>query len=50
MSQLDTFNGILTSLHQAMLDDARWPLTSALIDEACGTAGNALLVGEGTGR
>ena len=49
MSQLDTFNGILTSLHQAMLDDARWPLTSALIDEACGTAGNALLVGEGTG-
>ena len=30
-----------------MLDDARWPATSALIDEACGVVGNALLVGEG---
>ena len=30
-----------------MLDDALWPATSALIDEACGTVGNALLVGEG---
>ena len=49
MSQFDTFSDILTSLHQAMLDDAYWPATSALIDEACGTTGNALLVGEGTG-
>ena len=30
-----------------MLDDARWAATSALIDEACGTTGNALMVGEG---
>ena len=30
-----------------MLDDTRWPATSALIDEACGVTGNALLVGEG---
>ena len=30
-----------------MLDGTRWPATSALIDEACGIAGNALLVGEG---
>ena len=50
MSDLDAFDRILTSLHQAMLDDAHWPATSALIDEACGTAGNALLVGEGTGE
>ena len=50
MSQFDTFSDILTSLHQAMLDDAYWPATSALIDEACGTTGNALLVGEGTGE
>ena len=30
-----------------MLDDTHWPATSALIDGACGIAGNALLVGEG---
>ena len=30
-----------------MLDDARWPTTSALIDEACGLTGNTLMVGEG---
>ena len=30
-----------------MLDDTRWPAISALIDEACGITGNALLVGEG---
>lgn len=49
MSQLDTFHRILQSLHRAMLDDAHWPATSALIDEACDATGNALLVGEGTG-
>ena len=30
-----------------MLDETHWPATSALLDEACGVAGNALLVGEG---
>ncbi len=30
-----------------MLDDARWPVTSALIDEACGLTGNDLIVREG---
>ena len=49
MSQLDTFNRILASLHQAMLDDAHWPATSALIDDACGMIGNELAVGEGFG-
>ena len=29
------------------IDDAQWPATSVLIDEACGLTGNALLVGEG---
>ena len=29
------------------MDDTHWPANSALIDEACGIAGNALLVGEG---
>ena len=47
MSDQDAFEGILASLHEAMLDDTYWPATSALIDEACGTRGNALLVGEG---
>ena len=47
MSDQDTFEHILASLYDAMLDDAAWPATSALIDAACGTVGNALLVGEG---
>ena len=47
MSQHDTFDRLMTSLHDAMLDDNHWPATSALIDEALGTLGNALLVGEG---
>ena len=44
----DTFKGIVASLHEAVLDDARWPATSALIDEACGLQGNAVMIGEGT--
>ena len=44
----DAFKRILASLHEAALDDARWPAASAVIDEACGVAGNALTVGEGT--
>ena len=47
MSGHDVFERILTSLYDAMLDDTRWPATSALIDEACGITGNTLLVGEG---
>ena len=46
-SQLQTFDRILTSLHDAMLDGARWPAASALIDEGVGTIGNTLLIGEG---
>ena len=47
MSGQDVFERIMASLYDAMLDDARWPAASALIDEACGLVGNALLVGEG---
>ena len=47
MSDQDAFERVLVSLYDAMLDDTRWPATSALIDEACGLTGNALLVGEG---
>lgn len=46
MSDQDAFERILASLHDAMLDDAEWPATSALIDAACGTVGNALVVSE----
>ena len=47
MSQQDAFNRILASLHEAAFDDAQWPVTSALIDEACGMRGSALVVGKG---
>ena len=47
MSDQDAFERILASLYDAMLDDSRWPAASALIDEACGMAANALAVGEG---
>ena len=36
MSHQDAFERILASLYDAMLDETRWPATSALIDEACG--------------
>ena len=49
MSQLDTHSRILSSLHQAMLDDAHWPAASALIDDACGMSGNELVIAEGAG-
>ncbi len=47
MSDQDAFERILASLYDARMEDTRWPATSALIDEACGLTGNALLVGEG---
>ena len=47
MSDQDAFDRILASLHEATLDDALWPTTSALIDEAVGSQGNTLLVGDG---
>ena len=49
MSERDTFERTLASLHEATLDDAHWPVASALIDEACETAGNELVVGDGLG-
>ncbi len=47
MGDQDAFERILASLHDAMLDDTRWPGTSALIDEACALTGNDLIVSEG---
>ena len=47
MSGHDAFERTLAAIYDAMLDDARWPAASALIDEACGIRGNDLFVGEG---
>ena len=47
MSEQAAFARVLASLYDAMLDDTHWPATSALIDEACGLTGNAILVAEG---
>ena len=47
MSEPAAFARVVASLYDAMLDETLWPATSALIDEACGVVGNALLVGEG---
>ena len=50
MNQQDLFEGILAALHAGVLDDARWPAVSALIDEACGSKGNMLVSGVGGGQ
>ena len=47
MSHHDKFGEVLLSLHEAALDDALWPATSARIDEACGMLGSSLFVGRG---
>ena len=47
MSGRDAFERTLAAIYEAMLDDARWPAASALIDEACGVGGNDLFVAEG---
>ena len=47
MSAQDAFERILVSLHEAALNDTQWPVTSALIDEACDITGNGLVIGEG---
>ena len=50
MNPRDAIDGVLESLRQAMLDDARWPAATARIDEACGLVGNALAVGATSGH
>ena len=47
MSDQDAFERILASLHDAMLDDAYSLTTFTLIEEACGTTGNGLLIEAG---
>ena len=47
MNRHDAFYRVIASLNEAMLDDARWPAASALVDEVCGSKGNILVSGEG---
>ena len=47
MTNRTAFDRILASLHDAVLDDARWPACSALIDEACRTKGSMLTFADG---
>ena len=46
MDQGDAFARIVALLNEAMLDDARWPETSAFIDEAVGAKGSILTFGD----
>lgn len=50
MNQEDKFNRVLSYLQDAAFNDKRWPAASALIDDLCGTRGNALVVGRGESR
>ena len=50
MSVQDVFEGVLSTLHDATLDDAYWPAASALINDACGTKGMGLWISEGFGH
>ena len=47
MNRDDAFERCLAALYEAALNDARWPAASALVEEAIGASGNALVVGEG---
>lgn len=48
MPELDAFERFVDALHEAMLDDARWPPAPALMDEAFGATGNLLTFEDGS--
>ena len=50
MNKEKIFERMLELLYEAMLDDSRWPAASALIEEACGFKGSALVFGRGNSR
>ena len=50
MESQDGLAKVLSALHDATLDGTLWPRTSALIDDACGATGNAIVVSEGFGE
>ena len=44
MSRQDAFERVVASLHEATFDDSLWERTSALIDEACRSMGNQVVL------
>ncbi len=48
MSEREPFDAILAALHEAVFDDAGWPVAAGLVDEACRVKGNLLTWGAGT--
>ena len=50
MDSHDMLTRVLAALRDAALDDTLWPCASALIDDACGATGNAIVVSEGFGE
>lgn len=50
MDSHDKLTRVLAALRDAALDDTLWPCASALIDDACGATGNAIVVSEGFGE
>ena len=44
MGKLEAYERILTSLHEAALDDTSWSTASALIDDALHVHGNGLVL------
>ena len=47
MSERDAFERTLAALYEAALDAGRWPGASALIDQALGTHGSSVALGDG---
>ena len=50
MNPDDAFERCLEALYEVALDDTRWPAATALIEEAVGSGGNVVGVGEGSGE
>ena len=50
MERHEAFDHVVAALHEATIDDTRWPAASALVDEALGICGNGLLVGRESGN
>ena len=48
MSPQEAFERVVASLHEAAFDDKLWDRTSALIDEACRSMGNQVVVRDGS--
>ena len=49
MSQGDAFGRFIESMNRSIFDDRHWQATSGLIDAACGTTGNRLVIGGESG-